>query len=91
MCLVTSAVADSRCADGQVAGLKVKCMLAEPKGKRGRTDSAWSDSASPALHVRHIDMALTILHEQLASFCMKHSAHLQVLISRAPLVINPWW
>ena len=50
----------------QVAGHKVKCMLAEPKGKRGRTESAWSDSASPALHVRHSDTCLAlVLPEQL--------------------------
>lgn len=36
-------------------------MLAEPKGKRGRTDSAWSDSVSPALHVRHADTALALI------------------------------
>ncbi|KAK9841804.1 hypothetical protein WJX81_004164 [Elliptochloris bilobata] len=39
-------------ATGQVAGHKVKCMLAEPKGKRVRTDSAWSDPVSPALHIK---------------------------------------
>ncbi|KAK9804003.1 hypothetical protein WJX72_011888 [[Myrmecia] bisecta] len=33
---------------GMLAGYKVKCMLAEPKGKRGRTESAWPEPASPA-------------------------------------------
>lgn len=33
----------------QVAGYKVKCMLAEPKGKRGRPEPAFSgDAGSPA-------------------------------------------
>ena len=31
----------------QLAGYKVKCMLAEPKGKRTHPDSSWSDPASP--------------------------------------------
>ena len=31
--------ADVVCAALQLAGYKVKCMLAEPKGKRGRADS----------------------------------------------------
>lgn len=31
----------------QLAGYKVKCMLAEPKGKRTYMDSSWSDPASP--------------------------------------------
>ncbi len=31
----------------QLAGYKVKCMLAEPKGKRSHMDSSWSDPASP--------------------------------------------
>ena len=36
----------------QVAGYKVKCMLAEPKSKRGRTDtSAWSEPPSPGQQV----------------------------------------
>ncbi len=33
--------------DLQLAGYKVKCMLAEPKGKRSHMDSSWSDPASP--------------------------------------------
>ncbi|DBA73573.1 TPA: RNA-binding protein 45 [Trebouxia sp. C0005] len=32
---------------GMLAGYKVKCMLAEPKGKRSHMDSSWSDPASP--------------------------------------------
>ncbi|KAL3140232.1 RNA-binding protein 45 [Trebouxia sp. C0009 RCD-2024] len=32
---------------GTLAGYKVKCMLAEPKGKRTYMDSSWSDPASP--------------------------------------------
>lgn len=32
---------------GALAGYKVKCMLAEPKGKRSHMDSSWSDPASP--------------------------------------------
>ena len=36
----------------QVAGYKVKCMLAEPKSKRGRTEtSAWSEPPSPGQQV----------------------------------------
>ena len=31
----------------QLAGYKVKCMLAEPKGKRTYIDTSWSDPASP--------------------------------------------
>ncbi len=27
----------------QVAGYKVKCMIAEPKGKRGRVDAHYAD------------------------------------------------
>ena len=36
----------------QLAGYKVKCMLAEPKGKRGRQEfSGYSDPSSPMYHV----------------------------------------
>jgi hypothetical protein len=41
----------------QVAGYKVKCMIAEPKGKRGRVDAHYADQqqavhqASP--HIKH--------------------------------------
>lgn len=31
----------------QLAGYKVKCMLAEPKGKRNYIDTSWTDPASP--------------------------------------------
>lgn len=31
----------------QLAGYKVKCMLAEPKGKRTYMDNSWSDPTSP--------------------------------------------
>ena len=35
------------CALVQLAGYKVKCMLAEPKGKRNYIDTSWTDPASP--------------------------------------------
>ena len=36
----------------QLAGYKVKCMLAEPKGKRSRNEaSGFSDPASPVYQV----------------------------------------
>ena len=31
-----------------MAGYKVKCMLAEPKGKRGRQETASGETSSPA-------------------------------------------
>jgi hypothetical protein len=38
--------------DWQVAGYKVKCMIAEPKGKRSRLDhQTFSDILSPAPQV----------------------------------------
>jgi hypothetical protein len=36
----------------QVAGYKVKCMLAAPKGNRGRTDSGSTELVSPSHSVR---------------------------------------
>ncbi len=34
----------------QLAGYKIKCMLAEPKGKRGRTEIAWSSEPQSPAH-----------------------------------------
>ena len=62
----------------------MKCMLAEPKGKRGRSESAWSDSASPALHVRHIDTALAFVLPKQLKACLdckdtKQGRHLYLM------------
>lgn len=50
----------------QVAGYKVKCMLAEPKGKRGRQESALSgDAGSPATSAsRGVSMGQPQRHER---------------------------
>lgn len=38
----------------QVAGYKVKCMIAEPKGKRGRMDPGNYDNLLTANQVSHL-------------------------------------
>ena len=54
------------CVAMQLAGYKVKCMLAEPKGKRTHMDTTWSDPASP-LSQQELP-ALCLLHQPIASF-----------------------
>ena len=69
---------------GQVAGYKVKCMVAEPKGKRGRLDGQYLDPLQAQHQVRPTDSCMDACTDVFMSLhCSSGS------IKKSPLNVFP--